>query len=59
MTRQTYIPDLGDYIAVRITPEQDRGCKGCIFHSMINVRCSAIPCQPHASRRWPVIYQVK
>lgn len=57
MLRQTFVPDLDNYVQVRIP--RNSGCAGCIFFGMPNVRCSAIPCIPRMDRPWPVIYQEK
>jgi len=59
MALQTCIPNLDDYVATRLPEGHRGGCEGCIFRAMPDVRCSAIPCQPHLGRRWPVIYQAK
>jgi len=57
MTRQTFVPDLDDYVAVPLPEGHRGGCEGCVFRTMSDVRCSAIPCIPHLGRRWPVIYR--
>ncbi len=49
------VPDLDKYRKVR---SEETGCNGCVFRKM-QVKCSAIPCQPSVARPYPVHYKEK
>ncbi len=47
-----------DDLVYKVRVDTWSGCDGCVL-SKGEYRCSTVPCQPHMSRPYPVIYKLK